>query len=163
MIQLYVSEGNCEVVSTETLVAGSKNVYRCGITFAPDWEDLDKTVCFRARAVEKSALEEDGSYIIPWEVLEKPAPRLQVGVTGTKDGDVVRPTVWADLGEIFPGAVAGEVGEKPPTNLYAKVLAVAMGVRRDADAGVFKGPQGEPGAEGDQGIGVVGASIRPLV
>ena len=68
-------------------------------------------------------LAEDTMCAIPWEVLVEPRLRLYVGVYGVGDGgETVLPTVWADLGEIYPGAVPDQNAQPPTPDLWQQIL-----------------------------------------
>ena len=115
MFRLYAEKNKLSLMEKEMLTSGSVNVYEARFEFSPEWEGLERTAVFRAGEKTVSVLlEETGECVIPWEVLAVPTLRLEAGVYGTRDGDVVLPTVWADLGFICTGAAPG--GERfPPT------------------------------------------------
>ena len=106
------------------MTSGSVNVYQVQFEFSEDWEGLTKTAVFEAGGESRSVLlDGSGLCTIPWEVLAAPKRDLRAGVYGTRGGDMVLPTVWANLGVILEGAApAGEL--YPPTpELWEQALA----------------------------------------
>lgn len=162
MLELYSEKSNLTIQKRETLASGGTNIYHARFTFSPDWDGLTRTAVFRGGGESVSVLlDESNACVIPWEVLVEPMARLKVGVYGTRGGDVVLPTVWADCGFIAEGAAPGGTAQPPTPDVYRQILSVsseaaetARSVREDADAGVFTGPagpQGLPGPQGDPG------------
>lgn len=124
MFELYAEKNQLRVQEREAVTSGSVNVYPVRFSFSEDWENLTKTAVFRAG--DKSAsvlLDETGECSVPWEVLETPLLRLEAGVYGTSGGDVVLPTVWADLGFILTGAAPGDDARPPTPDLWEQELA----------------------------------------
>lgn len=124
MFELYAAKNQLCVRQREPVTSGSVNVYRVVFGFSEDWGGLDKTAVFRAGDVSVSmALGESGECTAPWEVLQKPGLRLEAGVYGTRGGEVVLPTVWADLGYIQTGAAPGDDARPPTPDLWRQELA----------------------------------------
>lgn len=124
MFELYANKNQLCVGQREAVTSGSVNVYRVVFGFSEDWEGLVKTAVFRAGGVSVSvALGVFGECSIPWEVLETPLLRLEAGVYGTQGGEVVLPTVWADLGFILTGAAPGDEARPPTPDLWQQELA----------------------------------------
>lgn len=124
MFDLYAEKNQLRVRQREPVTNGSVNVYRAAFGFSEDWEGLVKTAVFRAGDVSVSvALGETGECTIPWEALQKPGLRLEAGVYGTRGGEVVLPTVWADLGFIRAGAAPGDDARPPTPELWKQELA----------------------------------------
>lgn len=115
MFELYAKKNQLQLCRREPLTSGSMDVYEAKFTFSEDWAGLERAAVFRAGEASASVLlDETGECAVPWEVLQKPGVRLKAGVYGTKGGEVVLPTIWADLGYIQTGAApAGEL--YPPT------------------------------------------------
>lgn len=104
MTILYAHGNQLTVRKREPVTSGSVNVYPVQFEFSEDWDGLTRTAVFKAGAETRSILLDDtGKCIIPWEVLSSHGRQLTAGVYGTQDGDVVLPTVWADLGTILEG------------------------------------------------------------
>ena len=143
----------------ELITSGSVNVYKARFEFSEDWEGLTRTAVFRAGSEARSVLlDESGQCVIPWEVLSTPRAALRAGVYGTRDGEVVLPTVWENLGIIQDGTALGEEAQPPTPGVYEQIIkkkkkaeAAAQSVRDDADAGKFDGPPGPKGKQGDTG------------
>ena len=117
MFVLCADKTRLTVRQREPVTSGSVNVYEARFEFSEDWDGLTRTAVFRAGPASRSVLLDDSNAcVVPWEVLEHhhPLTRLMAGVYGTRDGDVVLPTVWASLGVIQEGAAPrGDV--RPPT------------------------------------------------
>ena len=117
MFHLCADKTSLTARTREPVTSGSVNVYGVRFEFSEDWDGLTRTVVFKAGTVSRSILLEDSNTcVVPWEVLEDyhPFTRLMAGVYGTRDGEVVLPTVWASLGVIQEGA-APEGEMWPPT------------------------------------------------
>ena len=85
-------------------------------SFSPEWAELNCLAVFRAGEVKKDNAITDGCSVIPAEVLQQPGQRLYIGVEGrSKQGDVVIPTVWAEVGQILEGAQAANDPALAPT------------------------------------------------
>ena len=85
-------------------------------SFSPEWAELNCLAVFRAGDVKKDNALTDGRSVIPAEVLQQPGQRLYLGVEGrSKQGDVVIPTVWAEVGQILEGAQAANDPALAPT------------------------------------------------
>ena len=124
MFDLYAEKNQLRVQEREPVTSGSVNVYRAAFGFSEDWEGLVKTAVFRAGDVSVSvALGVFGECSVPWEALQKPGLRLEAGVYGTRGGEVVLPTVWADLGFIRAGAAPGDDARPPTPELWEQELA----------------------------------------
>lgn len=162
MFSLTANKVLLKLNERETVTSGSVNVYAVQFAFSSEWDGLDKTAVFQAGSdVISVVLDESQTCTIPWEVLENPRRTLYAGVYGTKDGDVVLPTIWASLGTIQQGVTTGTNTQPPTPDVYSQILAVAekaqevaQSVRDDADAGKFDGEPGKTGPQGPPGVGV---------
>ena len=107
----------------EVLVSGSVFVYPVKFRFDADWDGLTKTAVFRAGSTAISVVPDaEGECKIPWEVLVEPWYVLEVGVYGTRDGVLVLPTIWAELGTIREGAELGANTQGPTPNVYQQLI-----------------------------------------
>lgn len=123
MFVLCADKNRLTVRQREPVTSGSVNVYDVRFEFSEDWDGLTRTAVFKAGAVSRSGLLDDsGVCVIPWETLRKPWTRLMAGVYGTRDGDIVLPTVWASLGVIQEGAAPGEDARPPTPELWQQEL-----------------------------------------
>lgn len=143
MFQLRADKNKLTLLQRELLTSGSVNVYMARFEFSSDWTGLTQTAVFRAgERTVSMALDGSGECAVPREVLTVPGQRLEVGVYGTRGGEVVLPTVWADLGYICTGAAPeGELW--PPTpELWEQELARKgdrLGYTEDAELGLYAG------------------------
>ncbi|MBD5169952.1 MAG: hypothetical protein HDT20_07555 [Oscillibacter sp.] len=123
MFTLYAGKNKLTLRQRETVTSGSANVYPVRFEFSADWDGMKRTAVFRAGEESRSVLlDGSGECSIPWEMLEDPGIRLYAGVYGTRDGDVVLPTVWTDLGMILTGAAPGEDARMPTPELWQQEL-----------------------------------------
>ena len=89
--------------------------YKIEFQFSPEWENLTKIAVFNNRVTTKDVLLETNECIIPWEILSEKHKRVQVGVYGMDGTDIVLPTVYADIGVVFPAA---EPSGDPSAQIY---------------------------------------------
>lgn len=159
MFALYADKTKLTLHQQERLTSGSVNIYTVQFVFSADWSGLTRTAVFKGSSETVSVLlNKTGECKVPWEVLRVPGSHLEVGVYGTLGESVVLPTVWTDLGKVFPGVAPGEDAQEPTPGIYQQIMAAAQeavetanGIRADADAGAFIGPQGPQGIQGPQG------------
>lgn len=124
MFLLNATKSCLTLKAGEMLVAGSVNVHEVKFEFSDDWSDLVKTVTFRTVSDSRSViLNDEGECVIPWEVLKVSSPYLYVGLIGTRDAEVVLPTIWADLGEVRNGTEPGADVTDPTPTVYEQVLS----------------------------------------
>lgn len=113
---LYADKNKLIVRKRGPLTSGSVGVYPVRFEFSTDWDGLSRTAVFQADGEPaRMLLDESGACSIPREVLVKPGVRLKAGVYGVQDGEIVLPTIWADLGEILRGVTMPDGGTYPPT------------------------------------------------
>lgn len=143
MFELYAEKNQLRVRRREAVTSGSVNVCPVRFGFSEDWAGLARTAVFRAGGVSVSvALGESGECSVPWEALERPGVRLEAGVCGTRGGEIVLPTIWADLGFIRAGAVPGEASRPPTPELWRQELdrkGDRLGYTESAELGLFSG------------------------
>ena len=85
-------------------------------SFSPEWQELNLLAVFRAGEEKKDNEIKEGRSVIPSEVLTQPGQMLCIGVEGrSKDGALVIPTVWAEVGRILDGAQAANDPALAPT------------------------------------------------
>lgn len=177
MFQLFAEKNKLAVLEREPVTSGSVNAYAARFEFSEGWEGLNKTAVFQAGCASREVLlGPEGACVVPWEVLRFPGYQLKAGVYGKQGGEVVLPTVWADLGVILEGVPAG--GSPPPSpELWEQELARkgdGLGYTEEGELGLYSGdellssvpvsgggggpgvpgppgPQGEPGPQGPEG------------
>lgn len=156
MFFLFAKKNVLTVNQREVVTSGSVNVYEVQFQFDSEWDGLEKTAVFQAGDCTVSTLlDKTETCIIPWEVFQDAKRTLYAGVYGTKNDNVVLPTIWANCGEIKPGVTQGENTQPPTPDVYSQILQVAkdaedvaQSVRDDADSGKFNGEQGPTGPQG---------------
>lgn len=123
MFRFYANKVILKIDEREVITSGSVNVYECQFQFNEDWDGLEKTAVFWAgEETISTLLDETGLCIIPWEVLQDARRTLYAGVYGTKNGDVVLPTIWASCGEIKEGVNPGTSTQPPTPSVYDQIL-----------------------------------------
>ena len=177
MFVLYADKNRLTVLQKEPVTSGSVNVYPAQFKFSPDWDGLTAAAVFQTGGEPVSVLlDESGRCMIPPEALSRPMRHLMAGVWGVREGRVVLPTVWADLGVVLPGAAPGPDVTPPTPELWRQELD-RKGDHLDYDGLRLRllsgenvlsevaitggeggvpvpgppGPQGEPGRDGEPG------------
>lgn len=86
------------------------------------WDDLCKTVVFRG-GITKDIVNADAEVTIPAEVVSIAGINLSVGIYGTDvDSTVVIPTLWVDLGKVYPSAdPSGDLSTNPALPVWAQL------------------------------------------
>lgn len=139
MFILCADKNKLTVRRREPLTSGSVNVNMVQFEFSPDWDGLERTAVFRTGAEKRSMLlGPDDQCAIPWEVLSSHGQRISAGVYGARGGDVVLPTIWADLGAVLEGAVPGENTLPPTPEIYAQIMEELQDIRNTVSAGGTK-------------------------
>lgn len=129
MFILQADKNNLKIQEKEMVTSGSVSVYTCRFFFNEDWDNLDKTVVFKAAnttiAVEPELTMNpdnmDEVYYqcqIPWEVMQEHSRTLYIGVRGTQGEEIVLPTIWASAGTIKEGVLSADAGTDIPPNKY---------------------------------------------
>ena len=139
------------------------------LSLAPEFAGLAKTIVFRAGDVSADiVLVGDATETeVPVDVLTTPGVCLTIGVYAADgDGAIVIPTVWANVGTIVTGTIPSGVDPSAPTPSWvaqvqgiasqasedaSDALAIAQGVKAQADAGDFDGAPGQDGTDGTDG------------
>lgn len=106
-------------------------------TFDSQWESLRKIAVFQAGDIQKDMVVVDGATVVPIENMETPNVRLHIGVYGVnEDGSIAIPTIWANAGQIYSGAVPdGDLGSDIGTakEQYAAAVLAAEKAESSAD------------------------------
>ena len=152
MFNITVSAAEAAVEKSEIITRGRVGL-QCRFRFSPEWKGLAKTAVFSG-AEDRDVIITGDTVTVPAECLSEANRPLWVGVCGKSgDGTVVIPTVYAQLGQIEPGASpSGKEPAAPTPDVVAQIQqaaanaeAMARSVRDDADLGRFAGPAGEAG------------------
>ena len=139
-------------------------------SFSPEWQELNLLAVFRAGEEKKDNEIKEGRSVIPAQVLTQPGQMLCIGVEGrSKDGALVIPTVWAEVGRILDGAQAANDPALAPTPTQFERFMAGLeqvdekledALKQARDTGEFDGPAGPQGEKGDRGDpGLDGSSI----
>lgn len=124
MIVININKNMACIKCNERLTSGMVGA-QCAFSFDAEWTGLVKTAVFIAGTVQKDVLLTSNECVIPWEVLEKPGYQLYIGVYGVNgNGDLVIPTVYANVGNILPGAdPSGDESTDPTLPVWAQLQA----------------------------------------
>ena len=124
MFKVEVHKADAWLRSSEVLTSGSSKAYKATFSFIhPIWSDLTKKAVFRAGSIVKEQLLDDSlSCEIPWEVLQIPGTKLEVGVYGVDGTGIVLPTVWVKAGTIKQGTVEGGESKDPTPDVYDQIV-----------------------------------------
>lgn len=116
--KVKVSNNIAEVSDCRTITSGTVGAV-VEFEFDSTWDGYTKTYVWKAGGLTKDDTAASG--VVPAEVLARPRLPLQVGVYGVK-GEKVTPTIWANLGEIRPGAdPSGDETTDPALPVWAQV------------------------------------------
>lgn len=144
MFTLQVRKNQIEVVKAkiEPMTSGSKQVYPIQFMFSSEWKYLEKVAVFATdmtkdgptkNPVYNMLLDKNNRCFIPWEVNLVHSNHVYVGIFGTYNGEVVLPTVWADLGNVLLGVTTGIDIEPPTPELYEQILAELSKIRGEVE------------------------------
>lgn len=107
--------------------------------FDKSWQGLRKMAVFQAlrdadNVTKDVWIENEDAVEIPWEVVDRPANMIRVGVYGTNgEENLVIPTLWADLGRVYYAAdPSGDESADPTPPIWEKILS-AIGDLEDLD------------------------------
>lgn len=134
MFTLQVKKNQIKVVKekSELMTSGSLNVYPIQFMFSSEWSYLEKVAVFatdmtkdgpKENPIYNQLIDDNNRCFIPWEVNLVHSQHVYVGVFGTLNGEVVLPTIWADLGNVSLGVITGIEIEPPTPTLYEQMLA----------------------------------------
>lgn len=124
MFTIKVKKNIATICSTEPMTSGSSNVNLVKFCFSPEWDDLTRMAVFRSgEIIIDVLLDESNVCFIPWEVLVSHNTSIQIGVYGTRKGNVVLPTIWATTDKVLEGVIAGAESNPPSPSIYEQLLA----------------------------------------
>ena len=124
MTSIEILEKEIKTTEKEDIIRGSKNYFKCKISFDEFWEDFEKTVVFKRTyggtpfAVRVKDMVSE--VIIPSEVLQE-SGTIKIGVFGIK-GNATLPTLWSEEFKVLQGSdTSGEIPE-PSEDTYEAFL-----------------------------------------
>lgn len=124
MFVMEVNKNIATITDTEPITSGSSNVYLVEFHFSDEWNDLSRVAVFRSgETIVDVILDSTNVCFMPWEVMVTPNVSIQFGVYGTRDGNVVLPTIWATTEVILEGVVTGAAAQPPSPTIYDQLLA----------------------------------------
>ena len=124
-IKLQVSGSQIQVVERPAAITAGTVGLEAEFSFDSHWENLGKTVIFRAGDKVITAALQGDTHIVPWEVLEKPDLWLVVGIYGANaEGTVVIPTLWTKVAAVYTGVEPeGGPALEPANPIWQETLA----------------------------------------
>ncbi len=124
-IKLQVSGSQIQVVARPAAITAGTVGLQVEFTFDSHWDNLGKTVIFRAGDKVITAALESYTHIVPWEVLEKPDLWLSIGVYGANaEGTVVIPTLWSKVAAGYTGVdPEGDPALEPANPIWQQTVA----------------------------------------
>lgn len=123
MIRIDVQGAYAFCIEPQLLTVGMVGA-EVEFSFDEPWETLTKCAVFTDGMETRDAVVKENRCTIPYEVLTLGGRVLCVGVYGTNEtGDVVIPTVYADVGMIRPGAdPSGDESYSPTPDVTTQIL-----------------------------------------
>ena len=123
MIRIDVQGAYAFCVEPQLLTVGMVGA-EVEFSFDEPWDTLTKCAVFTDGMETRDAVVKENRCTIPYEVLTLGGRVLCVGVYGTNEtGDVVIPTVYADVGMIRPGAdPSGDESYSPTPDVTTQIL-----------------------------------------
>lgn len=143
MFKFHATGRTLETIEKELLVAKTVKDYEASFSFDESWAGWSKRAVFsniNSKVKKEMVLENDGTCVIPWEVLETHGALL-VGVYGLMD-DKQRPTLWSDRTFIREGTEPGEPAKEPTPDVIAQIqesteAAIISGADIDEDGNLI--------------------------
>lgn len=127
MIKIHVTGSVASVQETEALYCGAQGVYSCKFSFDRSWEDFSKSAVFRVGGRTMTVLlDEDGSCVLPWELLTKAnvGHSIEVGVYGVSAEEEVLTGVWDSIGTVREGTELGSDAREPSAGVYEQIMTI---------------------------------------
>lgn len=123
-IKIDVSENIARVVGKPSRITSGLVGLPIVFSFDDAWDGMKKTAVFKAGCVQRIVENLEEETVVPWEVLETEGVWLSVGVYGVNnDGSVAIPTIWANVGVIYPGVdTEADPGTNPSLPVWQRVL-----------------------------------------
>ena len=123
-IKIAVTGSTAQVIREYPVTAGAVGI-AVEFSFDGSWDSLQKTAVFRAGGRTLDCLIKDSAATVPWELTQRAGCMLYCGVYGcSSDGALQIPTIWAELGEILPGAdPAGDASADPTLPVWQQLTA----------------------------------------
>lgn len=157
MLRFRADKARISIIEDEVITSG-----RAGLEFvfefSDDWDGLEKIAVCRCGEVARNVpFLLDKRNIFPHECFDASniGEPVSIGICGADtEGNIVIPTIYANLGFLAPGANPAGSKDPPPTpgeiaailNAANEAKQIAQSVRDDAAAGEFMGAEG-PGIE----------------
>ena len=119
-IQIKITGADAHVEQATVLTAGMVGM-PVEFTFDDSWDGFQKTAVFTAGGVSRDVVDVENGCTVPPEVMTQPYRTLRIGIYGVQ-GNRVLPTVWADAGQILPGAdPSGDPSAEPTLPLWQQL------------------------------------------
>lgn len=123
MFVIKVDKVIAKLCREEPMTSGSSKTYLAQFYFSPEWDDLQKLAVFRVGDTSvEVVLDKTNRCYIPWEVLTIPRASIEIGVYGSRNGDVSLPTIWVKTKPILEGIKTGIEAQEPSPDIYQQLL-----------------------------------------
>lgn len=168
-IKIYVSGADAVLLHAPVITSGMVGL-PVVFSFDDSWEGFTRNVVFRAGGTSRTKIGIKNETTVHRDVLEKPNHELQIGIWGQNaNGSKAIPTVWVCVGYISEGTEkAVEETAEPENPVWQQALAklnsiddavaeqIETAVTKELEeakaSGMFDGPQGEQGIQGEPGL-----------
>lgn len=136
MYWVNVNENVVDVVGSDVIVKNNVNAVQVKFSFSEEWDDLIRRVVFRGSGRTISIRPVNDLVTIPWECCKTINDVIYVGAYGIdSDGNIVRPTTWAQIGRIVDGVnVDGFVSPSPSDNTFSEIIDALGDLKDDIDS-----------------------------
>ena len=119
-IQIKITGADARVEQATVLTAGMAGV-PVEFTFDDSWDGFQKTAVFTAGGVSRDVVDVENGCTVPHEVMTQPYRTLRIGIYGVQ-GNRAMPTVWANAGQILPGAdPSGDPSAEPTLPVWQQI------------------------------------------
>lgn len=123
MFVVNVEKNIAKITCMEPMTSGSSRVYLVEFHFSPEWDDLARVAVFRSgNTTVDVLLDDDNLCVMPWEVVANPDVPVRIGAYGTKNGNVVLPTIWANTKNVLEGVTVAAEENPPSPDIYKQIL-----------------------------------------
>ena len=146
ILTAQVKEQVLTITTSHTFVADTQNIYTASFAFDAEWEGFAKAVIFRSEnCIRFALLDSSNKCVLPADVIE--AERLEIGIQGNKDGQVIT-TKRADKVRIFESG--GSISMVPAPfeqSEFDKLMDELAQVRKIAEKSIADAEQSHTDAE----------------
>lgn len=127
MIQVLIKNNEIGIYNSVTLTSGTKG-QKCAFSFGPEWNELTKTIIFKAGDMKCALINiQSNEIIIPTEALAQAGVPLEIGAQGLDaQGELRLVTPYAHVGLIAQGAEMGEEIVEPALPVWEQIFTLTQ-------------------------------------